>query len=1000
MSERYYRLIIGPILLFILYLRLDLFIYGYIGLLIFEGVTNIRIPYIIYAVRRLFSGSESKDKIFNNKWNADRILRILVAGFLIVSVYVLPTILWAFPWFIGAMLMLAGITNICPMVLVITWLLSLKIKKSAIDDRIIMANDWTKNWQANIAVKVAAVLVWIIIIFCFIISIISLEYEKNTLLTRYNKDADKLALELSSYIHLKNNINKSGLEDIIKRISSDSLVKSINVNNDKLNLNVGLIPENHMKIDRPLLGFGSEHLEGKHSNFKMHAYFLPVDSFMVQIRNDVFSAISLGVLLFSLFLIFAINTIVNQPFQVLVNATKAIAKGKHQLRLDIIRVDEFGHLGRFFNKMLDKLIENQTKLELEISERRRIDKALKESEERYRDLFDNANDLIQSVDPSGKIIYVNSKWSELTGYSIEELKSMYFIDLIDDDHREKCTNIFEQVSSGENIKSYETVFKGKNGDVVYVEGNINARIKDGQFIATRGIFRDITERKKAELIVKHRTLELKQANKDLTNEVEERKKAVVKQLEAMKAAEAANKAKSIFLANMSHEIRTPLNAILGYAQILQRSSGLAREAQKAAHTIRRSGNHLLSLINDILDISKIEAGRMELHLNDFDLHALVSDLSAMFELKCKQKNISWVDKSEGIKDFIPVRGDEGKIRQILINLLGNAVKYTDNGFVSLKVKPNGNNNYTFEVKDTGLGISEEHQKSVFEPFQQSEGGVTKGGTGLGLAISKKQLELMDSTLKLESEESKGSNFYFKIPLIKAEENIKTRFNVGKKIIAIKDNVEIKALVVDDDSLNRDVLSSILKDIGIKIVEATDGYIAMERIESHNPDIVFMDFRMPGLNGIEAIKLIKEKYGDKIKNVIISASVFEHERKKYTEAGSDDMITKPFQVDEVYSCIADLLNIEYIYEETEYQTIEDEKGELQIDPSLITISNALWEKINEAAEYSFISDLKIHLKELEIIGEDEKQLSFHLRQLTESFNMDAVQKILNEVKHAK
>ena len=238
-------------------------------------------------------------------------------------------------------------------------------------------------------------------------------------------------------------------------------------------------------------------------------------------------------------------------------------------------------------------------------------------------------------------------------------------------------------------------------------------------------------------------------------------------IEERNRVEAANQAKSAFLANMSHEIRTPLNAILGYAQILETDPQLSTHQHQAVQTIGTSGNHLLAVINDVLDLSKIEAGQEELHRSDFDLVGLAQALSAMFSLRCEQKDIAW--KTAIPPSPIYVHGDEGKLRQVLINLLGNAVKFTDSGSVTLEIQLSDSNRYTFSVTDTGPGIPPERQADIFDPFQQDAAGHQKGGTGLGLAIAYRHIQLMGGELALSSTPGAGTRFFFTIPIPPAED---------------------------------------------------------------------------------------------------------------------------------------------------------------------------------------------------------------------------------------
>lgn len=451
---------------------------------------------------------------------------------------------------------------------------------------------------------------------------------------------------------------------------------------------------------------------------------------------------------------------------------------------------------------------------------------------------------------------------------------------------------------------------------------------------------------------------------------------------------AANQAKSDFLASMSHEIRTPLNAILGYAQLLQRDTSLPPEQRDGIAGISASGRHLLGLINEILDLAKIEAGRMELNPIDFDLALLAHGLAATFRPLCSQKRIGFrLDLAGGEPQR--VRGDEGKLRQVLINLVGNAVKFTSAGEVALRVRREPDGRWQFEVFDTGLGIPPEEHGDIFKPFHQGSGARHQGGTGLGLAIARRQVELLGGKLELKSERGIGSRFFFFIPL---GDTLTAAEAAVPDVVRLAAGSSVRALVVDDNRENREVLGRMLASVGCQVSYAVDGPHALLSVREHRPEIVFLDLLLPGLSGAETARKIRAEWGaDSPKLVAHTASAPALHREAALAAGCMDFIPKPFECESLYACVERQLGVTF-------QRAEPSAGVIAAEApwERVALPEGLCARLTVAAELHSTTALKVCLQELRQLGPEAERLAGQIRLLMRSYDMDGIERLLSQV----
>ncbi|MGB3403902.1 MAG: PAS domain S-box protein [Microcoleaceae cyanobacterium] len=529
----------------------------------------------------------------------------------------------------------------------------------------------------------------------------------------------------------------------------------------------------------------------------------------------------------------------------------------------------------------------------DITERKEIDEKLRLTQFSV----DKSRDYVLLTDQKGQLIYANEAAAKLLGYSQTELLQMKVKD-IDLNASKNAWSISWDELKNQGSVTFESTHQTQAGELIDVEITLNY-LEYNHKEYSCGIVRDIRDRKQAEMALQ----------------------------EAKVAAETANHAKSEFLARMSHELRTPMNAILGFTQLINRDLQHhpdlpIQQHQQHLEIINRSGEHLLNLINDVLEMSKIEAGRITLNSSCFNLLKLLDWIKEMFLLKAQSKGL---DLKFEIADSVPqcIQTDESKLRQVLINLLSNGIKFTSTGFIQLKVESDSPMLY-FEVKDTGLGIAEDELETVFDPFIQTESGRhSQQGTGLGLPITQKFIELMDGEISVQSQLNQGTTFQFNIKVDPVEISQVQSQSLPKNIIGIAPNQpDYRILIVDDNWTNRQLLVQLLNPLGFETQEAENGEEAIVQWETWNPHLIFMDMRMPVLDGYEATQQIKRHLKGQATVIIgLTASALQQDKAIVLSAGCDDFVRKPFRVEVLFEKLTEHLGVEFISAESSVNSTE-------------------------------------------------------------------------------
>jgi signal transduction histidine kinase/DNA-binding response OmpR family regulator len=662
------------------------------------------------------------------------------------------------------------------------------------------------------------------------------------------------------------------------------------------------------------------------------------------------------------------------------HAEEVLARVGNQLRLR----DLTEQLERKVSERTEELTLTNQHLHEEIAERKRVEKALSKSEA----LLNAAQRLSKIGGWEFNVKSGSFFWTEEL-YAIHEISNDPAVNHVEESlscydpkDRPVIKQAFQNTYEKGEPYDLEFPFTTKKGKRLWIRTTALPVYEDNRVVRVFGNLMDITERKHAEDA-------LRRYKGKLEEEVRQRTAELVT---AKQNAERANRAKSVFLANMSHELRTPLNAILGFSSLMQNDPQISEGQRDNLDIINRSGEHLLRLLNDILDMAKIEAGQVHLESQPFDLGAMVRDVTDMMRIRAEAKSLRLqVDQASQFPRYIV--GDEARLRQILINLLGNAIKFTRQGEVTLYLGTRNNESahLHIEVTDSGTGITPDEQKRIFEPFVQlGERGDSKG-TGLGLTITRQFVQMMGGNIGLDSAPGKGSLFRIDLPLVAARESdiLKIESTQVRHVTGLAPGQpDYRILIVEDQFENRLLLAKLMESAGFETRTAEDGAQGVELFLSWHPHFIWMDRRMPGMDGVEATRRIRElPDGKQVKIVAVTASAFAEQRKEMLAAGMDDYVRKPYRVAEIYDCLAKHLGVKFLYDSVK----ETQEHDVTLTPEMLNgLPQDLLRDLEEALESLEAGQIEAVIQR---IAAQDQRLKETLSNLAANFNYPAILKAL-------